>query len=117
MLAFFKRCFESLLGWFDRDSLVKVAQDLLKWSASKTLLAMFYTTGIYILVYNIFVFMADKLHHIFATVIASNGTISPTTASLIGLAAFMANKLLLVESFSMMVTGTICHAIREMMPV
>lgn len=117
MLAFFKRCFESLLGWFDKDSLGKIAQDLLKWSASKTLLAMFYTTGVYILVYNLFVFMADKLHHIFSTAITSNGAISPATASLIGLAAYMANKLLLVESFSMMVTGTLCHAIREMMPV
>lgn len=115
MLAFFSR----IIGWlaakfgviFGQGFLVEVA----RWTATKLLLTAFLTVGIYIIANNLIVWMVTKILEQ-TSQFASQGTMSSVAIQLTGLGAYLADQLLLAQSFALIITGFSIRAIRQFLP-
>lgn len=115
MLAFIKR----IIGWlaakcgliFGQGFLVEVA----KWTATKLLLTAFLTVGIYIVANNLIVWTVTKILEQ-TSQFASQGSMESAAIQLTGLGAYLADHLLLTQSFALIVTGVTIRAIRQFLP-
>jgi len=115
MMAFISR----IIGWlaakfgliFGVGFLVEVA----KWTASKLLLTAFLTVGIYIIANNLIVFIVSKILEQ-TSQFSNQGTMSTVAIQLTGLGAYLADHLLLVQSFALIITGFSIRAIRQFLP-
>lgn len=117
MLAVISRLFGWLgtlcSGFLGRGFLTEVA----KWTAAKLLLAAFWTTGVYIIVMNLVIFVADKINIAMTAYMHQNGSnISPSTFMMVGLMGYLAQKMSLLESFSMLISGVTLKAVRQLLP-
>lgn len=116
MLAFFRRLF-SWLGvrfsaLFGQGFLVELA----KWTATKLLITAFCTVGIYIVSSNLLVFFVSKIIDGVSSMAGSQGSISSAIIQFSGLGAYFAERLKLVQSLSVIVTGFSIRAIRQFLP-
>lgn len=115
MLAFFKRIIGWLAGRFGTLFGQSFLVDVAKWAATKLLITAFCTVGIYIVANNLIVWLVTKILEQ-TSVFTSQGAMASSIVQLTGLGAYLADHLLLTESFALIVTGFSIRAIRQFLP-
>lgn len=116
MLAFLRRLFSwiglKFSALFGQGFLVELA----KWTAIKIVVTAFCTVGIYIIASNLLVFFVSKIIDGVTSMAGSQGSISSAIIQFSGLGAYFADRLKLVQSLSLIITGFSIRAIRQFLP-
>lgn len=117
MLSFFRRMFGKVGSWFGASTIAHAGVEVAKWGAAKILLAAIWFTGIYILVNNIMVFVMEKISALIPAAYGDvPGQMSPFIIQLTGVGAYLAQKLMLVEGFTVFIAGISLAVIRSLLP-
>lgn len=117
MLSFFRRMFGKIGSWFGASSIAHAGVEVAKWGAWKILLAAFWFTGIYIIVNNIIVFIMEKISTLIPLAFSDvPGGASPAAMQLVGVGAYLAQKLMLVEGFTVFIAGLSLAVVRSFLP-
>lgn len=115
MMSFLARVF----GWLAARFGAVIGQgflvDVAKWVASKALITLFCTVGVYIIANNVIVWFIEKvLSQVSA--FASQGSLSAPIIQLTGIGAYLADHLLLPQALALVITGFSVRAIRQFLP-
>lgn len=116
MLAFFLRMFQSVGAWLGAASIASATLEIAKWASWKVLLTAFWFTGVYILFNNLLVYAMNMIADMMPDVYGGNAPVSTLSMQLTGIGAYMAQHLMLVESFSALMSGLSLAVVRIFLP-
>lgn len=110
--------FSSVLGSIGLSSVRSTIVEIAKWSAFKIFMTAIFFTGLYIVLNNFCITFATKVvtGATQAVNAAGGASFSPTVVELTGVGAYIAQKMQLVETFSMFLTGLSLAVIRKFLP-
>lgn len=117
MMSFIFRMFSKIGKWFGGLGAASFAVEVAKFGAWKILLTAFYFTGVYVLLNNLMVFFMEKISSMLVSHYGGvDGGVSPFIIQLTGLGAYLAQKMMLVESFTAIMTGLSLAVVRNFLP-
>lgn len=116
MWAFIMRMFASVGTWIGAASIASATIEIAKWASWKVLLAAFWFTGVYILFNNLLVYAMNLIAAMMPSVYGVDAPVSSLGMQLTGIGAYMAEHLLLVESFSALMSGLSLAVVRMFLP-
>jgi hypothetical protein len=117
MMSFILRMIQRIGGWIGSSSVAGAATEVAKFAAWKLILAGFWFIGVYILCNNLLVFILQFFESSMSGVFGNDpiGGVS-MAMQLTGLGAYLAQKLMLVESFAAMIAGLSLAFVRSFLP-
>lgn len=116
MLAFFMRMFGKLGGWLGLSTVAAAGVEVAKWAAWKVLLAAFWFIGVYILINNGFVLVMNLVASYMPQVYGGSAPTTSLGMQLTGIGAYLAQKLMLVDSFTAFMSGLSLAVVRTFLP-
>lgn len=116
MFAFFIRMFQSVGAWLGAASIASATLEIAKWASWKVLLTAFWFTGVYVLFNNLLVYAMNMIAAMMPSVYGVDAPVNSLSMQLSGIGAYMAQHLMLVESFSALMTGVSLAVVRMFLP-
>lgn len=117
MLAFILRIVNKIAKWFGTGTLAYAGLEVAKWTAGKLLLAAFWFTGVYVLMSKFTTFVMEQYAALVPQLYSDNPGVNTLTMQLTGLGAYLAQHLMLVDSFSVFVAGISLAVLRMFLPL